>query len=513
MISRFLQVLVFFVCMCGYAFSQTASSYYVKVADDKDIETAVKILSERFPNTQVTQPFARNTFEHLNRVIRLDGSDIYADDLTKAITFPIEYIEQVPIGKIAYTPNDMGVEFGSPNQWYLYKISAEGAWNYSTGNANIAIAVVDNGFLSDHPDLVNKIRINSNEIPDDGIDNDNNGYIDDYAGWNARNNNGDVYITSSNTSHGTHVAGIAAAQTDNSVGGASLAFLTQWLPIKAADNNDNITHGYEGISFAAERGAKVINCSWGSLDSSSTAKSVINFALAQHCFVVASAGNFANETPTYPATYAGVISVASTTQSDVKLNTSSFGPRVNISAPGSGIWSTIATATAAPSYGFMSGTSMASPITAGLLGLMSGYAPAGNDSVILNCLYATAVDIYGIQGNSAYQGMLGKGRLEAESAMQCLNETLHLGISENHSSYLLGVYPNPTADWFYLLSLTGDNTLSSTFSWTLKDVSGKEIAYGKEAQGDISSLTSSIYFLTVENKGNNQFTTLKLIKK
>lgn len=511
MISRFIQTLLFLICICTYTYSQTTTSFYVKVTNLDDVESARKSFKTKFSNAEITQPFARNTFDNLNHIIRIDGDNIYIDDIKNAIAFPIDYVENVPIGEISFTPNDLGIEFGSPNQWSLYRTNAQGAWNYSQGSSDVMIAVVDNAFLIDHPDLANKVRINNNEIPNDGIDNDNNGYIDDYAGWNSRNNNGDIFNVSTNSSHGTHVAGIAAAETNNQLGIASLSFLTQLLPIKAGDNNDNITHGYEAISFAAERGAKVINCSWGSFDSSITAKSVINFALSQDCFVVASCGNFANEVPVFPATYHGVISVASTTQSDAKLNTSSFSRRVNISAPGSGIWSTISTETAAPSYGFMSGTSMASPLTAALLALMSGYAPAGNDSVILECLYFTAADIYNIPANAAYDSLLGRGRIDAENAMSCLYSTLHLGLNDEHETFIVGIYPNPTSDLFYIVPT--ENMMPENIFWSIKNVSGQEIMNGKTLQGNISTLSGGVYYLSVLEKTNGHRQIFKLIKQ
>lgn len=495
---------------CTHA--QTTSSYYVKVTNSADVENVLLTLEEKFPEAEINRPFGNNRFENLDHIIRIDGHHIYMDDIKNIITFPIDFIEHVPVGKIAFTPNDLGVEFGSPNQWSLHKVKAPAAWDYSTGSADITIAVIDNAFLIDHPDLANKVLINNNEIPNDGIDNDNNGYIDDYAGWNSRNNSGDIFNVSTNSSHGTHVAGIAAAETNNQIGIASLAYHTKLLPVKAGDANDIITHGYEGIHFAAERGAKVINCSWGSFDSSATAKSVINFALSQHCFVVASCGNFSNEIPVYPATYHGVISVASTTQSDAKLNTSSFNRRVNISAPGSGIWSTISTGSAAPGYAFMSGTSMASPLTAALLGLMSGYAPAGNDSIILHCMYFTAVDIYNIPANAAYDSLLGAGRIDAENAMRCLNNILHLGVKNQDEKLSVAVYPNPTTDYFQIISFTTETTYTH-ISWSLNNMNGQEMMKGNSTQADISSLPSGVYHLKVLENITGKNTTLKIVKQ
>jgi serine protease len=512
MISRFIQVTILPILMMATTYAQSTSSYYIKLVDINDTEKTLRELHTHFPQAIINRPFERNTFENLHHVIRMDEGGSSLDEIKKILDVPLEYIEKVPEGKMAYTPNDLGVELGAQNQWYLHRTSAKGAWDFSKGSSDVIIAVIDNSFLSDHPDLVNKIVINNAEIPGDNIDNDNNGFIDDFAGWNAHDNDGNVYGNSSNSTHGTHVAGIAAAETDNGIGISSLSFSSRLLPIKASNAADNITHGYEGINFAAESGAKVINCSWGSFDSSATAKSVVNFALSKNCFVVASAGNFANEIAVYPATYFGVVSVAATTQSDAKLNTSSFNKRVNICAPGAGIWSTIISPAGAPSYGFLSGTSSASPLVASLLGLMSGYAPTGNDATILECMYSTATDIYEIQANQAYDNLLGSGRMDAENAMRCLNETLHLGIGDLHKKATVNVYPNPTADFFYIMSLQ-DDWMENDILWSLKNLGGQELMRGSKNTGDISSLAAGLYFVTITRKQSNETETVKLIKR
>lgn len=509
MILRFLQTLIF-VSIASSGFTQDVA-FYVKMKNAGEVTSAMQNLRSRFHDAEVTQPFASIPFENLDRVVRIDGQNLVVDDIKAALTFPVEYIENVPMAKLSYTPNDLGVTLGSPNQWYLHQVGAQEAWDYFKGSPDVTIAVVDNAFLPDHPDLVNKLRINTGEVPADGIDNDGNGYKDDYAGWDARNNNGDVFIQSFNEPHGTHVAGIAAAETDNGIGGSALSFRTMWLPVKASNNSDVITHGYEGITFAVKRGAKVVNCSWGTFDSSATAFSVINFAVSQHCFVVASAGNFADDTRVYPASYSGVVSVTATTQTDTKLSTSSYNRFVKISAPGSGIWSTISNPQGGPAYGFMSGTSMASPVVAALLGLMSGYAPAGNDSVILDCLYNTAKNIYGIPANAPYDSLMGKGRVQADEAMRCLFETLNLGTAEVENLSDWTVYPNPSSQNFVIRPAIDNNDAGDIF-WTLRDLNGKEILSGKTLDGDISALPAGMYFLMVEHKPDGRRSTVKLVK-
>jgi len=501
-------LLVFIFPLQLSLFSQQ-ESYYLKITSHDFIERTEHVLKSNPNAKQVYRPFKNIAFDGLDLVFRFDAEESDLGEIITGVHIKhIEYLEKVPIASFSYTPNDLKVELGSPNQWYHYKINAREAWDYFKGSENIVVAIVDNGFLTDHPDLQEKIIVNTAEIPGDGIDNDSNGFIDDYEGWNALGNNGDVYIVSSNSDHGTHVAGIAAAHTDNNIGMASIGFKTKWLPVKVANSSDVVTHGFEGISFAASRGADIINCSWGTLDSSATGKSVIEFALNQGCYIVSSAGNFANEVPVYPATYAGVISVAATTQSDAKLNISSFGTRINISAPGSGIWSTSKSEVAAPAYAFKSGTSMASPLVAGLLALMKGYTPDAEREVILNCLYSTATDIDNLPANAAYDSLLGTGRINVELVMKCLYDYYNLSVNPNEYPETGSIFPNPVTD-FFEVKLPAEFTLAE---WNLFDVTGKKIMTGKESRGNLLSLSQGIYIIELKTLDGSFLSVQKLIK-
>ncbi len=473
----------------GFLFGQIAS-YYIKIEAAESRDAFLTEMKKAYPEVQFSIPFSGIAFDGMDRIIRADGfsPEGMAENL-HTLRKKIVYLEPVPHSVPFYTPDDLGVELGSPNQWYHYKINSKNAWELSRGNNQTIVAVVDNAFLDDHPELSVKIRLNEAEIPNDGTDNDGNGFTDDYAGWNARNNNGNVYIQSTNSGHGTHVAGIAAAQTDNGSGMASMGFDCLWLPVKAGDASDVITHGYEGIAFAAARGAQIINCSWGSFDSSVTAKSVINFALNQGCFIVAAAGNFANETPLYPATYQGVISVAATTQSDTKLNISSFGTRINISAPGSGIWSTSRNATGSPTFEFLSGTSQAAPLVSGTLALMKAMAPQAPDTLLLSCLYETATPIDNIPANAAYAGLLGSGRLHAGNALNCLYTKLGLQIADPSGVEPILLFPNPADLTFSLLRGENEPTV-----WQLFTPEGKPAKSGTGCGGSVEELSPGVYF-------------------
>ena len=197
----------------------------------------------------------------------------------------VQYAEPWFISRIskerAFTPNDPLL--GS--QWGLSQINAQTAWNYTEGDSTVVIAIVDCGVAWTHPDLAANIWVNPGEIGIDasddkrsnGKDDDGNGYVDDWHGWDfvgatfatynplTSPQDNDPAPTNYGGTHGTHVAGIAAAVTNNGIGIASLAHKCKILPVKVAadDYSEVILAGDQGIVYAATMGAKIINCSWG----------------------------------------------------------------------------------------------------------------------------------------------------------------------------------------------------------------------------------------------------------
>jgi len=340
----------------------------------------------------------------------------------------------------ATTPNDPML--GS--QWFLSTIQATDAWDISQGDTTVWIGIVDCGVQVTHPDLAANIwinpaeDINHNGVFDntpagsggdiDSIDNDGNGFIDDVQGWDfagpdmavpdpAGDNDPNVY--DSNNDHGTHVAGDASAVTDNGVGVAGIGWNCRPMAIKCSYDNDYtasggksyIYFGYEGISYAADNGAKVINCSWGGSGYSQFAQDVINYAWEAGSVVVCAAGNDASSDPHYPSAYDNVVSVAATTSSDIKSSFSNYGTTVDISAPGSSILSTAYS----NSYASWDGTSMASPVAAGVAGLIWANNPTWNNTQVATQLIMTTDNIDAL--NPSYAGLLGTGRINAYKAL------------------------------------------------------------------------------------------------
>lgn len=276
------------------------------------------------------------------------------------------------------------------------------------------IGIVDSGTDWDHPDLQANIKYNWAD-PIDGIDNDLDGFTDNFRGWDVSNNDNDPM--NGNSDHGSHVSGCAAAVTDNGVGVASPGFNCKFLPVKSSlsTSTTSIDDGYDGIVYAAEHGADIINCSWGRSGSpSSFEQDVIDHVtLDLDRLVVAAAGNDGLETEHYPSSYKLVTSVAWTNSSDSKNGSSNFGYSIDVCAPGTNIYSTLFNDT----YTDYSGTSMASPIAAGCAAMVKSKFPGMSALQIGEQLRITCDNIYGTSGNTAYQYKLGKGRVNLFAAI------------------------------------------------------------------------------------------------
>ena len=312
----------------------------------------------------------------------------------------VNYAERVPIMRTSLTPNDLGPASGNSDQWYLHRIDAQEAWDISTGNTDIKVAIVDDAVLTTHPDLI------PNLLP----------------GYDVADNDTDAMPNTANMSHGTHVAGIASAATDNGQGIASIGFNVKLIPVKSSNSAQFVSDAYAGVVWAYENDADVINMSWGGSGYSQTGQNIMNNAYNAGCVNVAAAGNDGVNSVFYPAGYDNVISVASSTTNDAKSGFSNFGSWIDITAPGSAILSTYIGNNFSPTYADLQGTSMASPLVAGLCGLIKSVNPQMTQIQIENCLLSTADNINAVNGN--YIGQLGAGRINAYQAVLCAQTTL-----------------------------------------------------------------------------------------
>jgi PKD repeat protein len=340
--------------------------------------------------------FSKNaTLQRIARIRFINATDCL-DAVNKIAQIQhVKYVEFVPVNKRFLTPNDLGSNTtASGGQWYQYKIQAQQAWDLQTGNNSVRVAVVDDAVQTNHPEL-------------DGVC---------LPGYDAAEQDMDVEPPTAQHDHGTHVAGLIGALTDNGQGMASLAHGVRIMPVKVTfdSNPDNVASGFEGIAWAVSNGADIINCSWGSETYSQTGLSVIQDALNAGVTVVAAAGNFNNSIAQFPAGYEGVIAVGATTSGDARSSFSSFGTWVDVSAPGSLIWSL------APNDGYQvkNGTSFAAPLVSALAALLKSNNPNLSPSEIQSCIQGSADDIGFL--NPSFSGFLGSGRINAYEAIRCV---------------------------------------------------------------------------------------------
>lgn len=302
------------------------------------------------------------------------------------------------------------------NQSTLLKIKAPEAWEIWKGDPSVVIAISDNGVFQSHEDLSGNIYINENEIPNNGIDDDKNGYIDDFRGFNFAGgveSQGWGNTFGSAIDHGTMVAGISSAHFDNKKGIAGVGGKCRFFPIKASGkSSDAIEFGNESIIFAATHGFKVLNLSWGGpRPFSEFEQSVINFAIANDVAIVAAGGNIGTNGGTrydtfYPAGYFGVLGVGEVDEFDeVTTKTSVLGPQVNIMAPGEGNYSTKNNG----SYGYVGGgTSFATPIVSGAVALARSKYPELNAIQALEFVRQCGDDILDVNSSNIDKQLIPK---------------------------------------------------------------------------------------------------------
>lgn len=317
-----------------------------------------------------------------------------------------EYAELIYKRDFLYTPNDPD----QASQYHLALIKAFEAYDISKGDTNVVIGISDTGVDLAHPDLLDNIKRNYAD-PVDGIDNDFDGYVDNFMGWDlASNDNNPQYQAHV---HGVHVSGISAATTDNATGISGVGFKCKFLPLKIMTETGYLTSGYESIVYAADHGCAIVNCSWGGTGYSKYEQDIVSYAtLNQNCLVIGAAGNDNTEDLFFPASYKYVISVAATNQTDAKWTGSSYNDFVDVSAPGQQIYSTLGGGT----YGLSSGTSMAAPVTAGAAAIIKAKFPLYNALQIAEVLKSTT-DFIDTVNSPQYAGKLGTGRINLFNAI------------------------------------------------------------------------------------------------
>ena len=343
------------------------------------------------------------TFESIDaKLIKLkdlsvqDAIDLYTDNPL------IEYIEPDYIVSIDAIPNDPYYS----NLWGMDKINAPQAWDVEPGT-DVLVAVIDTGVDYTHEDLTDNIWINPGEIPDNGIDDDGNGYIDDIHGYDFYNNDGDPY---DDHEHGTHVSGTIAAAGNNDIGVIGVNPHAKIVGIKflSSTGSGYTSDAINSIDYSITIGAKISSNSWSGDEYSTSLYDAIASAQSSGQIFLAAAGNYGEDSdvyPQYPARYDldNIVSVASTTSNDGLSSFSNYGvTSVDLGAPGSYIYST----TPGNNYDSFSGTSMATPHVSGVTALMLSANPTLSVSQTKQILLDSTNPVSYLNGKTVSGGLL-----------------------------------------------------------------------------------------------------------
>lgn len=446
------------------------------------------------PESSITTSARRRDKVGLDRIyeLRITNSASIETVINQLLSDPqVEYAEPRYINHISYVPNDPLF----PQQPYLQQVMAPQAWDLIRNIPSVIIGIVDSGSELAHPDLAANIYYNAAD-PANGIDDDGNGKVDDYRGWDFAGPTGntednDPNVVGPANDHGVHVSGIASAVTDNGIGVSSVAFNTaKLLIVKAGPDNSgsDILYGYEGIKYAADQGAHIINCSWGSSEGGNFGRDVVAYAISKGSLIVAAGGNSGVNDFEYPAAYKGVLGVANIESDDAKAGSSNFGTYISVAAPGGSILST----TFGGNYGPSSGTSMSAPIVSAAAALVKAYRPVLDMQQVREMIRVTADDIS--DRNTAYDWQLGKGKVnvfraltENPPAVRIFNTTSEErksgNIVEPDTLYLYLDLKNflfPVAGLKLTLSTTNPNVTVLTPQITIPSIGASEILLARQ---------------------------------
>ena len=431
-------------------FAQT--TYFIKYKSNVPINVIESNVSQKIISNNVGDaPLSLPTYdlnylakglgrgdEILGRIVKVQFSEnVDEADFNSILSNDpdIEYIQKSNTYQLDFVPNDSLLS----QQWALEKIKAFSAWDITKGSDSILVAVIDMGMDYNHIDLRNKLFQNQGEIGLDnfgkdkrsnGIDDDNNGFIDDFRGWDFTDRVGfpfdstggdylgwdnDPYDDSQSSlasGHGTQAAGVIGAEVNNISGIAGAAPNVRILNIRSFDpsGNGEEDDAASALLYAAKMGAKVINMSWGDYSFSYVLRDVIRYVYSQDVVLVASAGNNNSDLQHYPSGYSEVISVSGSTEEDYTAGFN-WGSTIDLVAPGISILTTDLNS----EYSFKNGTSFSAPFVSAAAGLILSRQNFNNEEV-KQIIKSTTDDI----GAAGWDLRSGAGRLNMERALRVL---------------------------------------------------------------------------------------------
>jgi len=381
-------------------------------------------------------------------------------------------------------------------------IAMELGWALEQGDTSVVVGIIDTGCKLDHPELQGRIWTNYKEIAGNGVDEGNNGYIDDIRGWDFAyndNNPADDY------GHGSNVAGIIGANGNNNVGLAGVDWNCKLMILKGLNNQNWGYYSWwsDAIHYAVDNGAKVINMSIGGTDVSTTLHDAVDYALNHNVTIVACMMNTNNNTVFYPSAYPGVIAVGSTNPDDKRSHPffwsstsgSNYGSHISVVAPGNYIYGLdYQSNTSYNSY--WGGTSQATPHVCGLASLLLAQNPALTPAEIKNLIQSTAEDLVGdpVEDTPGWDQYYGYGRINAYQALLQVSEVSER--DKKNQNFI--VYPNPNNG---IINLNLTNAPGSKSVVTIINSIGKTV-YQNEINDQISTIHISrvpgIYYINVK---------------
>jgi thermitase len=436
----------------------------------------------------------------LNRIYTVvvpDSTDILAAVQDYSLDSSISFAEPDYVGFGFSIPNDpsFNVQWGLNNDGTNppghpgtadADIDAPEAWNIQKGSSSVIVAMLDTGVDWDHPDLSARIWSNTDEIAGNGIDDDQNGYIDDTRGWDFANNDNNPM---DDHGHGTVNAGIVGADTNNGVGVAGVDWHCKLMPVKVLDLNNWGLYSWwaNGLQYAADNGANIISMSMGGSTSDATLKAAVDYAYGLNCVICVSMGNDNSNKVYYPAAYTDVIAVGAIDTDDTRCvppdwqgfgmpnGGSNYGSHIDVVAPGNWIYSTVWN----DNYQYWAGTSMAAPYVSGVAALLFAQEPTLTNAEIYQIIISTANDQVGnpAEDTPGWDQYYGYGRINACQALIDLTSP-KLEISSIRGGTGITVVLNNTG-W-------GDAT---TLSWNISIIGGFFVS-PRTASGSLGTLAS-----------------------
>lgn len=379
------------------------------------------------------------------------------------------------------------------------------AWDVERGSDKIVVAILDSGAKLDHTDLADRIYVNPQEMAN-GIDDDNNGFVDDRHGWDFVNNDNDP---TDDHGHGTKVSGLIGASTNNAYGMAGIDWHCQLMQCKVLNQNNFgfYTWWAAAIYYAVDNGADVICLAAGGVDYSSLLKEAVDYAVSNGVTLISSVGTLDNNQPFYPSAYPNAIAVGATDPEDLRAapfmfltsGGSNYGDFLDVVAPGDFVYSLSHTDNGID-YQWEGGTSFATAHVTGISALLLAQDSTLLPEEIRSILRTTAEDQVGdpAEDTPGFDIYYGWGRVNAHQALTYSITNTKRPVT-NHPP--LRIFPNPASSIVFVEGLPENSTCELFSSLGNRVFISQNITQGNL---NVSGLSSGIYFLVVTDPSGSR---------